>query len=65
MGRVVGPSGWEEEKEGCGVFGDTIDPREEGEGWDGGLVGAPGEPFDCCEPLFCGGEEVVRPSGPG
>ena len=66
MGRVVGPSGREEEKEGCGVFGDTIDPREEGEGWEGGLVGAPGEPFDCCEPLLCGGEEeAVRPSGPG
>ena len=74
MGRVVGPSGREEEEEGCGVFGDTIDPREEGEGWEGGLLGAPGElagcclfagePFDCCELLFCGREEAVRPSGP-
>jgi hypothetical protein len=44
------------------------------EGWEGGLLEAPGElldcclyvdePFDCCELLFSGGEEAARPSGP-
>ena len=70
----MGPSGREEEKDGCGVFGDPIDPREGVEGWEGGLLIAPGELpgcclyvgelFDCCELLYCGGEEAVRPSGP-
>jgi hypothetical protein len=74
MGRVVGPSGREGEKEGCGVFGNPVDPREVVEGWEGGLLEAPGElldcclyadePFDCCEFLFSGGEEAARPSGP-
>ena len=56
MGRVVGPTGREGEKEG-GVFGNPVDPREGGEGWDGGLLEAPGEL------LFCGGE-AARPSCP-
>lgn len=74
VGRVVGPSGREEEKEGCGVLGNPVDPREGGGGWDSGLLEVPGElpgcclyvdePFGCCELLFCGGEEALRPSGP-